>query len=108
MDDKDDEYGTVAARLLKLVQDTGVKTSVDVVSVEGEVLPTIVPPALKFVNYLIVNEIEIGLISGIRVREKDNSLIQENLIMAVEIVSAMGNMDLIVIHMPEGSYIRTC
>jgi len=107
MDDKDETYGTVAARLLKQVKNAGIKTSVDVVSVEGDVLPTIVPPALKFVDYLIVNEVEIGLISGIKVRGKDNILIQGALKDAVEKISAMGNMELVAIHMPEGSYMRT-
>jgi sugar/nucleoside kinase (ribokinase family) len=107
MDDKDETYGTVAARLLNQLQNAGIKTSIDVVSVEGDILPTIVPPALKFVDYLILNEVEIGLISGVTVRGKDNSLFQEGLIDAVEKVSAMGNMEFIVVHMPEGSYMRT-
>ena len=52
-------------------------------------------------------KVEIGLISGVTVRGKDNCLSQERLIDAVEKVSAMGNMEIIAVHMPEGSYMRT-
>jgi sugar/nucleoside kinase (ribokinase family) len=105
-DDPDKEYGTVAARLLKQVHDAGLKTSVDVVSVGEDVLQAIVPPVLNFVDYLIINEIEISAISGITVRNKDGSLKQEALKEAVEKVSIMGNIECIVVHLPEGSYIR--
>ncbi len=106
MDRKDKDYGTVAARLLNQIQEAGIKTSVDIVSIQGDILSTIVPPALKFVDYLILNEFEIGAISGVRVRNKDDCLIQEALKDAVEKVSAMGNMKFVVVHMPEGSYMR--
>jgi len=106
MDKPDDEYGTVAARALQAIQEQGIKTSVDLVSEESDRFRTIVPPALRYVDYLIVNEIEAGRVAGRVVRAEDNSLDEAALIDAVEDLYASGEMLLVVVHMPEGVYIR--
>src|SRR6266436_5430660 len=54
----DSRFGTKAARLLAGARAAGVKTSVDVVSEDTDRFARIVNPALKQVDYCILNEIE--------------------------------------------------
>jgi sugar/nucleoside kinase (ribokinase family) len=60
MDEEDDEYGTAAARLLARLKADGMKTSIDIVSENTPRFAKVVRPALKYCDYLIVNELEAG------------------------------------------------
>jgi len=106
MDQPHAEHGTVAASLLKTIQKAGVLTSVDVVSEEGDRFTKIVPPALKYIDYLILNEIEAGNAVGLKVRDASGKLDGNALIEAVERLYTFGNMKLVAVHMPEGAYLR--
>jgi sugar/nucleoside kinase (ribokinase family) len=106
MDQPDSENGTVAAGLLRQVQSAGILTSLDVVSEESDRFARIVPPALKYVDYLIVNEIETARAAGIQVRDEHRHLDGAALMEAVERLYAFGNMRLVAVHMPEGVYMR--
>jgi len=64
MDAEDAEYGTKAARLLAKVQAAGIKTSIDIVSEQSERFARIVRPALKYCDYVIINEVEGALATG--------------------------------------------
>jgi sugar/nucleoside kinase (ribokinase family) len=108
MDASDENYGTQAARLLMNLQKYGIKTSVDVVSEHSDRFKIIVPPALKFVNYLIVNEIEAGRIVGRKVRNSDNTINPDEIRQTVDELFALGNMEIVAVHMPEGAYVCTC
>lgn len=101
-DEKDSEYGTVMARTLAKVQSLGVKTSMDVVSEDGERFAQIVKPSLKHCNYFIANEIEGGRIAGIEPRRSDGSLNREALAEICKRLMECGVSDLAVIHAPEG------
>ena len=63
LDAPNDEYGTVAARLLHDVQERGIPTSVDLVSEQSDRFVRIVRPALKYCDHLVVNEFE-GFLRG--------------------------------------------
>lgn len=106
IDEPDKEYGTTAARILQALQQQGIKTSVDVVSEDSDRFKRIVPPALKYVDYLILNEIETARVVGHTVRTKDDQLDGAALVAAVDDLYKLGNMELVVVHMPEGVYIR--
>lgn len=106
MDKADPEYGTVAARLLAQVQGAGILTSLDVVSEESDRFSRLVPPALKYVDYLILNEIETARAVGLTVRDADRRLDGAALIEAVERLYRFGNMRVVAVHMPEGVYMR--
>ena len=54
--------------LLAAAQDAGLKTSVDVVSEDSDRFAKIVAPALKHVDYCILNEIEAGKTTGFKIR----------------------------------------
>ena len=65
MDAEDDEYGTKAARLLAKVQAAGIKTSIDIVSEQSDRFARIVRPALRHCDYVIINEVEGSLATGV-------------------------------------------
>jgi sugar/nucleoside kinase (ribokinase family) len=106
LDEPDAECGTRAARLLRSLQAAGIRTSLDVVSEDSDRFRTVVPPSLKYADYLILNEIEVGRIVGRAVRTDEGGLDREQLVAAVEEVAAQGNARLIAVHMPEGVYLR--
>jgi len=104
LDSSDPEYGTRMARLLKVAKDNGLKTSVDVVSESSYRFNKIVLPALKYTDYLIINEIEAGRTTGYEIRKKDGSLSTENLKGSLSMLLDSSNSELVCIHFPEGAY----
>ncbi len=107
LDQPDAKYGTKAARLLARAQAAGVKTSVDVVSEDSERFARIVNPALKHVDYCILNEIEAGKTAGFSIRHADGWLDTVALRHAAGALLQQGVRELVVIHFPEGTFART-
>jgi len=107
LDEPDAKYGTKAARLLATAQESGIKTSVDVVSEDSDRFPKIVMPALKHVDYCILNEIEAGKTTGFKIRPENNSLDLVALRHAAGALLQQGVRELVVIHFPEGAFART-
>jgi len=107
LDKPDRKHGTKAAALLAAAQAAGIKTSVDVVSEDSDRFKEIVAPALKHVDYCILNEIEAGKITGFRIRAEDGSLNTVYLRHAAGALLQMGAQELVVIHFPEGALART-
>jgi sugar/nucleoside kinase (ribokinase family) len=106
MDEEDAEYGTVAARVLRDAQARGIKTSVDVVSEDGDRFNKLVPPALPYVDYLILNEIEAARTVGLVIRQNDGRFDGPALVDTIHRLAAMCRGAFIAIHMPEGVLIR--
>ena len=107
MDRDDSEYGTVLARVFAEFQRQGLKTAVDVVSEASDRFTRLVTPALRYVDYLILNEIEAGYTVGLTLRREDGGLEASMLREAAERLLTAGNSSLVVIHMPEGGYALT-
>jgi sugar/nucleoside kinase (ribokinase family) len=107
LDEPDARFGTKAARLLASAQATGMKTSVDVVSEDSDRFEKIVTPALKHVDYCILNEIEAGKTTGFKVRQPDGRLDTVALRHAAGALLQMGVRELVVVHFPEGGFART-
>jgi sugar/nucleoside kinase (ribokinase family) len=107
LDKPDAKYGTAAARLLAEAQAAGVKTSVDVVSEESDRFAKIVNPALKHVDYCILNEIEAGNTTGFKIRRPNGDLDSTALRRAAEALLQGGVRELVAIHFPEGAFART-
>lgn len=107
LDKPDKNHGTRAAALLAKAQAAGVKTSVDVVSEDSDRFARIVTPALKHVDYCILNEIEAGKTTGFRIRQPDGSLDTVSLRHAAGAMLQLGVKELVVIHFPEGGFART-
>jgi sugar/nucleoside kinase (ribokinase family) len=104
LDGPDPEYGTLMARLLRMAKQSGLKTSVDVVSESSYRFEKIVPPALKYTDYLILNEIEAGRTAGFQIREKSGELNRESLKKTLGKLMNSGESELVCIHFPEGAY----
>ena len=107
LDEADPKFGTRAARLLAAAQSAGLKTSVDVVSEDSDRFNKIVTPALKYVDYLIVNEIEAGKTTGFKIRQADGQLDTVALRHAAGALLQSGVREVVVIHFPEGGFART-
>src|SRR5438094_4670530 len=107
LDEPDGRYGTKAARLLAAAQAAGLKTSVDVVSEDSDRFAKIVCPALKHVDYCILNEIEAGKTTGFKIRQADGRLDTVALRHAAGALLQHGVRELVVIHFSEGAFART-
>jgi len=107
LDERDAKYGTRAARLLAAAQSAGLKTSVDVVSEDSDRFAKIVGPALKHVDYCILNEIEAGKTTGFKIRQNDGRLDTTALRHAAGALLQQGVREVVVIHFPEGGFART-
>lgn len=105
MDEQDAECGTVAARFLRDLRARGIRTSVDVVSEEGDRFASLVPPALAHCDYVIVNEIEAGRAAGVSVRDEQGRLDGAALRAALLKLRGLGRMEALAVHMPEGAVV---
>ena len=98
-----DESGrTGASRVLNEAQELGMKTAVDLVSIESELFNRVIKPSLPYVNYFLLNEIEAERIADIRL-VKGESVDLESVGNAAEKLIEMGIGDLVVIHFPDGA-----
>ena len=104
MDAKDEEYGIVAARVLDGLQKRGYKTSVDVVSEEGNRFREVILPCLKYMDYFIVNEVEAGACVGRNLRDADGNILLDEVKAAANFLLEKGVKEAVAIHFPEGGY----
>jgi sugar/nucleoside kinase (ribokinase family) len=94
-------HGTVAAELLASAQAAGLKTSIDCVSEDSDRFAKIVLPALKHVDYCVMNEFEAGRCTGRKVRNGDQ-LDRAELRAAMQTLLDAGVRERVVVHFPEG------
>ena len=80
-------------KILKAAQEKGIKTSIDLVS-ENSDRYHIVKNCLKYVDNVIINELEAGMIAGIEPKH-------ENLEEIARAIKEMGVSERVIIHMPE-------
>ena len=102
LDEADAEYGVVAARALDALQKKGYKTAIDVVSEEGDRFRSIVLPCLKYVDYLIINEVEAGACLGVALRDKEGRIDIQKVKRAASCLLELGSGSIVAIHFPEG------
>ena len=102
LDEADAEFGTRMARLLAMARARGLRTSIDVVSEHSDRFATIVPPALRYTDYCIMNELEASRTTGVPVGE-DGSVTESGLRRAAEALLGFGVSTWAVIHWPGGA-----
>ena len=101
LDAADEEYGTKMARLLHRVQKMGIRTSIDVVSEDGDRFARLVTPALKYADFCVINELEAQQTTGVSLRDEDGTLHRENMEAALRKLKELGVSTWAVIHCPE-------
>ena len=104
LDQVDAEYGTKMARLLHSAKQRGIKTSIDIVSESSGRPKRLVPPALKYTDYCVINELEASAATDVPLRAEDGGLLKENIEAALRKLKEMGVSTWAVIHCPEGGY----
>ena len=77
------------------------------VSEDSNRFARVVTPALKFVDYCILNEIEAGKTTGFKLRQPDGRLDTVTLRHAAGALLQQGVRELVIIHFPEGGFART-
>ena len=102
LDAPDAEFGTVAARVLDRATRAGCRTSVDVVSEDSDRFAAVVLPALRHVDYCILNEFELERTTGIAVRTGE-AVDLPALEAAARRLLAAGVREWVVVHYPEGA-----
>lgn len=80
-------------KILKMAQDMGIKTSIDLVS-ENSTRYSLVLPALPYVDNLIINETEAGMLTGIEPKN-------ENLEKIAKRLMELGVKERVIIHKPD-------
>ena len=101
----DKQFGTRAARLLSTIQQKGIKTCVDLVSDSTGRFKEVVIPTLKYCNYIVINEVESGLIVDINPRKENGDIDLNNLKQICHKLKEYGVKEKVVIHAPEVSCI---
>ncbi len=103
--DKDDEeYGTVMARFLHDVQDKGIKTSLDVVTDTSPAFKTRVMPALKYCDYVIINEVEACMLSGLDPYTAEGRVNTENIKKTMLFIAEQGVAEKVIIHCKKAGF----
>lgn len=104
LDAADEDYGTKMARLLCRVQSRGIETSIDVATEKGDRYQRVIPPALKYTDYCVINELEAQEITGVPLRDEEDRLLLGNMETALGALMDFGVSKWAVIHAPEGGY----
>ena len=104
MDAPDDEYGTVLARTLARIRALGIKTSIDVVSENSDRFKQIAIPSLKHCDYVIINENEASLITGLPIHDSSGFISAENIKKMLERLMEYGVHEMVTIHTPQGGW----
>ncbi len=106
-DQADKEYKTVMAKTLAGIQAKGIRTSIDLVSVDNERFSEMILPSLKYCNYFIVNEIEAGKTVKIDPYGTDGFIDGERIMKICKEILKAGVQELVVIHAPLGGWAMT-
>ena len=101
LDAEDAEYGTKAARLLAKVRAAGIKTSLDIVSEQSDRFARIVRPALKHCDYVVINEVEGSLATGISALDENGRPSESSLRSICEALFGLGVGEQVVVHCPD-------
>jgi sugar/nucleoside kinase (ribokinase family) len=102
LDAPDAEFGTVAGRVLDAATRAGCKTSVDVVSEDGDRFARVILPTLRQVDYCILNEFEAERTIGVTIR-REAGIDQSALVTAARGLLDAGVREWVIIHYPEGA-----
>ncbi|CCN50476.1 putative Ribokinase [Vibrio nigripulchritudo MADA3029] len=102
MDSLDANGLPYAVKALKQLKILGLETSLDMVSTEIRDVDIQVTPCLKYVDHLIINELEAGYCLQMTLR-KEGSISSDDVLEAGQALLDKGVNKNVIIHMPEGA-----
>jgi sugar/nucleoside kinase (ribokinase family) len=102
LDQPDPVHGTVAAAVLHRAQESGFRTSVDLVSEDSDRFPKIVLPALRYCDYCIMNEFEAERTTRVAI-VRDGKIDLRAVRTAAHKLLAAGVREWVVIHFSSGA-----
>ena len=105
LDAEDEEYGTKMARLLHMVSEKGIKTSVDAVSEDSDSFKEKIIPALKYCDYTVMNEIECCKVTGLSPRTADGRIDVANIKATMEAFMEYGVREKVIVHCVEAGFL---
>ena len=105
LDAPDAQDGTKLAKLLRMVKERGIKTSLDAISSDRPDYAEKLKPALKYCDYTIMNEIESSFVSGLSPRKEDGSLHIDNIKKTLALFMACGVKEKAIIHCKEAGFL---
>lgn len=105
LDAEDEEYGTKMARLLHMVSEKGIKTSVDAVSEDSDRFKEKIIPALKYCDYTVMNEIECCKVTGLSPRTADGRIDVANIKATMEAFMEYGVREKVIVHCVEAGFL---
>jgi sugar/nucleoside kinase (ribokinase family) len=88
--------------ILKKAKEAGLTTNFELVMIEPQRLAGIIRPSLPYLDYLVVNDWEIGALAGEETYKESVTNIPACL-KAARHVFTMGSMELVVVHFPKGA-----
>lgn len=105
LDAEDEKYGTKMARLLHMVSEKGIKTSVDAVSEDSDRFKEKIIPALKYCDYTMMNEIESCKVTGLSPRKADGTIDVANIKATMEAFMEYGVREKVIVHCAEAGFL---
>ena len=104
LDQQDPIYGTRMGQMLHHAREAGCVTSLDVVSEPTDRYQTLVRPTLRYVDILIINELEASRITDLPLTDEYGQTLAENMPKALARLFEMGVTQRAVIHTPTGAF----
>jgi sugar/nucleoside kinase (ribokinase family) len=92
------------AAALKAARACGLETNLELMTIEREKLAALTAPCLPYLDYLIVNDFEIGAVAGFATRNERGADVAA-IGRAIDAVLARGALKLIAVHFPEGALV---
>ncbi len=89
--------------VLKKARAAGFQTNMEVMTISPEAIRQTVTPCLEHLDYLVVNDYEIGALSKVDTLSEDGRTRIKAVIEAARLVLVQGRMKLVVVHFPEGA-----
>ena len=97
-----EDGNTGASKVLKSAKNQGFLTSVDLVSVSTGWFKKIVPPSLRYIDFLFVNEIEARMLTGIETVSSTGEISINNCYKAASLIIEMGVLKWVFLHYQHG------
>lgn len=102
LDEMEEDGRSGASKVLETAKSQGFITSSDLVSENSDRFKDIIPSALPYVDYLFVNELEAGKLTGIDTYLPSGKPSLKDCILAGKKILEMGVQQWVIVHFPEG------